>query len=123
MIKLLAYSNDKMTKVLEYAEYGDLLSLLKELGYFEPRLARTYLAQILSGVEACHNLNVVHMDIKLSNLLIDSNYQIKICDFNLSHVLDNNGAVSWYEYIDRTPNYTAPELFETPVSAQVKYAI
>lgn len=33
---------------------------------------------------------VYHSDIKCENILIDSNFDIKICDFGLSKILDNN---------------------------------
>lgn len=46
--------------------------------------------QILSGLEHCHKLHVLHRDIKGSNLLIDSEGVLKIADFGLASFFDPN---------------------------------
>lgn len=55
-----------------------------------------------------HSCGVIHRDLKSLNLLVSKNYQVKVCDFGLSRVIDsknqmtsNIGTVSW----------VAPELF------------
>lgn len=46
--------------------------------------------QLLSGLEHCHNRNVLHRDIKGSNLLIDNEGILKIADFGLASSFDPN---------------------------------
>lgn len=40
--------------------------------------------QILRGLKFIHSANVLHRDLKPSNLLINSNCDLKICDFGLA---------------------------------------
>jgi cyclin-dependent kinase 12/13 len=46
--------------------------------------------QLLSGLEHCHNRNVLHRDIKGSNLLLDNEGVLKIADFGLASSFDPN---------------------------------
>jgi serine/threonine protein kinase len=43
--------------------------------------------QILRGMKYIHSANVLHRDLKPSNLLINSNCDLRICDFGLSRFL------------------------------------
>jgi len=62
------------------------------------------------GLEYLHECNLIHRDLKSVNLLIDENFNAKVCDFGLSRVVapknqnmtGNVGTVSWI----------APEVFE-----------
>ncbi|GLD92700.1 hypothetical protein PINS_up001279 [Pythium insidiosum] len=69
---------------------------------------RYFLYQILSGLNHMHKAGVIHRDLKPSNLLINSDCQLKICDFGLARSmdLDDNGMT---EYVV-TRWYRAPEL-------------
>ncbi|XP_071946488.1 uncharacterized protein [Antedon mediterranea] len=75
--------------VVEYAPNGDILSYINECvlqngcGIKEDR-ARQLFKQIIAGVAYCHNLNVVHRDLKCENILLDENDNIKITDFGFA---------------------------------------
>ena len=47
----------------------------------------TILYNILCAISYLHSANLVHRDLKPSNMLIDSNCNIRICDFGLARVL------------------------------------
>ena len=47
----------------------------------------TIVYNILCALSYLHSANVVHRDLKPSNLLIDSNCNVRICDFGLARVL------------------------------------
>ena len=43
--------------------------------------------QIVKGIKYLHSAAVIHRDLKPSNILINSDCQIKICDFGLARSL------------------------------------
>ncbi|KAK3189808.1 hypothetical protein Dsin_029369 [Dipteronia sinensis] len=76
--------------VLKYMEH-DLAGLAANptIKFTEPQV-KCYMHQLLSGLEHCHNRNVLHRDIKGSNLLIDNDGVLKIADFGLASFFDPN---------------------------------
>lgn len=56
--------------------------------YFLPLQVKCYTNQLLSGLEHCHSRNVLHRDIKGSNLLINDEGILKIADFGLASFFD-----------------------------------
>jgi len=70
---------------LGLAEKGELFDYLKYYSKgFTEDIARFLFTQILNGVNYCHQIGFVHRDLKLDNILFDSNWIIKISDFGLS---------------------------------------
>jgi len=100
-----------MMLVLEYCPGGELFDILLYTHKLDPVTARTYFVQMLKGLKACHEVGVVHRDIKPQNLLLDHRYQLKISDFGLSFLSkeqkDTQGLLKSY---CGTPGYQAPEL-------------
>lgn len=80
-----------------------------------------FVYQVLRGLKYIHSCNVLHRDLKPSNLLVNSNCDLKICDFGLargihdnSNIMDessNNpkGSLMLTEYVV-TRWYRAPEI-------------
>merc|ERR1719419_1229355 len=70
-----------------------------------------FLYQILRGLKYIHSANVLHRDLKPSNILLNSNCDLKICDFGLARVSDpsqdHTGLLT--EYV-ATRWYRAPEV-------------
>ncbi|XP_077211552.1 putative serine/threonine-protein kinase At1g54610 [Tasmannia lanceolata] len=55
----------------------------------EPQV-KSYMQQLLAGLQHCHERGILHRDIKGSNLLIDKNGMLKIADFGLANYFDPN---------------------------------
>ena len=92
--------------VMEYAEKGDLVSLIEEKGNFTENEAKKIFLQLLSAVQTIHQNGFVHRDIKPENFLICKD-QIKLTDFGFCEEImncsrDKNG----------TPGYIPPEILE-----------
>jgi len=70
-----------------------------------------FLYQILRGLKYIHSANVIHRDLKPSNLLLNTNCDLKICDFGLARVTDPDREFQnpHTEYV-ATRWYRAPEV-------------
>ncbi|KAJ8572654.1 hypothetical protein K7X08_009165 [Anisodus acutangulus] len=76
--------------VFEYMEH-DLAGLAASPAVkFTESQIKCYIEQLLRGLEHCHSRGVLHRDIKGSNLLIDNNGNLKIGDFGLATLNQNN---------------------------------
>jgi len=70
-----------------------------------------FLYQILRGLKYIHSANVLHRDLKPSNLLLNTNCDLKICDFGLARIADPDHDHTGFltEYV-ATRWYRAPEI-------------
>jgi len=73
--------------VMEYANNGDLLGYLKWKGRLAEEEAKHIFKRVVYGMAHCHCRSVMHWDIKLDNILLDSENGIKICDFGVSKII------------------------------------
>lgn len=84
-----------------------------------PAVCKSYLYQILKGIDFCHARRILHRDLKPHNLLIDSNGWIKLADFGLARAF--GVPVRTYTHEVVTLWYRAPEIllgskqYSTPV--------
>ncbi|KAM6573659.1 hypothetical protein CsatA_017739 [Cannabis sativa] len=95
--------------VMEYAEFGDLfeyVTLYKQNRFNEDE-ARSVFQQIIFGVEYIHRNMVVHRDLKLENLVLDSNYNVKITDFGFCNVMRDG---HFLNARCGSPSYASPEI-------------
>ena len=63
---------------------------------------------LVLGLNYLHSRKVLHCDLKSSNVLIDSNWNVKLCDFGLSRIrkFDKRAQVGRVG----TPHWMAPEI-------------
>ncbi|XP_065216059.1 serine/threonine-protein kinase SIK3-like isoform X7 [Planococcus citri] len=101
---------DKMIYlVTEYASGGEIFDYLVNNGPMKEEEACRVFQQIVSAVQYCHSMNIVHRDLKAENLLLDSNNDIKLADFGFSNTFVEGQPLSTW---CGSPAYAAPELFE-----------
>lgn len=98
--------------VMEYAGGGDLLKYVKKRKRLSECEARSLFKQIVYGLGHVHSHSVLHRDIKLDNILLDDENRVKICDFGVSKIVENNAIIT--EQCG-TPAYIAPEIISSLV--------
>ncbi|KAL2939979.1 CBL-interacting serine/threonine-protein kinase 25 [Bienertia sinuspersici] len=103
--------------VLEYVGGGDLYTKIINQGKFDENLARRFFQQIITAVDFCHSRGVCHRDLKLENILLDSNgLDLKICDFGLATILKQMNNSSNNDVLLNTAcgafSYMAPEIIK-----------
>ena len=88
-----ARGEEEMFIVMEYIEGRELKDIIehKDAGdeYIEPGQLDdiiNYAIQIAEGLEAAHKKEIVHRDIKSSNIMITENSKVKIMDFGLAKI-------------------------------------
>lgn len=69
--------------VLKYEANGSLASLLERHNVFTIEFAQNLTVDILLGLAYLHTNNIIHADMKPSNVLVDKNYRAMIGDFGL----------------------------------------
>ena len=67
---------------------SDLKKLKKSSTFLTMDDVRMYVYHILCGLKYIHSCAVLHRDLKPGNILLDKNYQIKICDFGLARCVN-----------------------------------
>jgi len=92
--------------LMELAPYGDFFDMIMTHQIpFNEKIARTYFHQLIEGLEYLHFQGVAHLDIKLENLLVGQDFQLKIADFD-------NACINGQSFTSArgTAFYRAPEL-------------
>ena len=94
--------------LFEYLKNGELhnyIFLLKKK--FSEEIAKKIFYEILLGLETCHESGMSHGDIKLQNILFNSNFGIKLIDLGFAKKI-KEGLIS---EITGSKYYNAPEMF------------
>jgi serine/threonine protein kinase len=100
-------ADDAVYLIMEYVAGASLAQLVAERGPLsEPRAAEIAL-QLLSVLDAAHELGIVHRDIKPANIMITPAGQVKLTDFGIAHVVGGTRLTSGG--VVGTPAYMAPE--------------
>lgn len=70
--------------IMQHAENGSILDLIHQHKRIPEGRSCSIFRQIMAGLEFCHSQGVAHRDIKCENILLDSNYVVKLIDFGFA---------------------------------------
>ena len=94
--------------VMEYMEGITLKEYIKKNGRIESREAAYIAAQICSALEAAHEKNIVHRDIKPHNIMITNDNRVKVTDFGIARA-SSNSTMQVGDSILGSVHYISPE--------------
>ncbi len=100
-------------------EFVDGLSLrqLLQQRRLAPAEALAIVIQICQALQYAHEQGIIHRDIKPENILLDKKGQVKIADFGIAKLMDQepqNISLTGAADVMGTPHYMAPEQLEKP---------
>lgn len=107
--------------VLELCSNGSVMDMVKKRRCLALPEVRRYTVQLCGAIKYMHARNVIHRDLKMGNLFLDHDMNLKIGDFGLAAVLvsPEEYKKGLYENAKKrrttlcgTPNYIAPEILE-----------
>ncbi|PSR90406.1 kinase-like domain-containing protein [Coniella lustricola] len=103
------HTENKLMLVFDYMD-GDLKKYMDtkgERGALHPDLIKSFMYQLLKGIDFCHKNKVLHRDLKPQNLLINGKGQLKLGDFGLArafgipvNTFSNEVVTLWYRAPD-----------------------
>ena len=119
-------SNKNIIKLIEVIELREHILIIQELFYGislsqyykknwksedlskeKEKAYKIVLKQIFEAVNYLHKNNIAHLDIKLENILINKNLEIKLIDFGFG-IYDPKKKLN--NFFGGTPNYMSPEI-------------
>jgi len=101
--------------VMKYAFFGEIFSLVQEKGRLPENLVRTFILQLLDGLQYLHSNRIFHRDLKPENLLLDQSLKIVIADFG-SAIINKTSDLDKKQFLfdNNIPigskEYNAPEI-------------
>lgn len=101
------YDDDTIYLVLEHIQGKDITKFFSGKTVNKENIKKIF-TQLVKAVLYIHEKNIIHRDLKLENILIDEDYQIKLTDFGLCTVKQDE--YSFYETKLGTCRYTSPEM-------------
>lgn len=101
---------NKYYMAMEFIEGVGLDVFIKRQPYSISDAVRIF-AQLLEGMKVAHAAGVIHRDLKPGNIILDKNQQVKIIDFGIAKVQDDqDGYKTATGMFIGTLNYLAPEI-------------
>lgn len=101
--------------VMEFVDGKPLSAVIEEKGKLDPRVAILIFSEITRGLEYAHGKGVVHRDLKPHNIIISKKGEVKIIDFGIAAIEDDDDSDKTRQMLTKTgsaigtPAYMSPE--------------
>ncbi|XP_049993483.1 ribosomal protein S6 kinase alpha-4 isoform X3 [Alexandromys fortis] len=108
-----AFQTDaKLHLILDYVSGGEMFTHLYQRQYFKEAEVRVYGGEIVLALEHLHKLGIIYRDLKLENVLLDSEGHIVLTDFGLSKEFLTEEKERTFSFCG-TIEYMAPEIIRS----------
>ena len=112
--------------VMEFINGSSLLKYIVSKGKLSEKDSSFIIETILKALQALHNKNVLHRNLKPENILLNytsNGTELKLSDFGFSCTLNDNDESAWHSSENicskcGTPGYMAPELLSNKTSTK-----
>ena len=122
IVRLLDFGtySGRFFEVMEYAAGG---TLADHMPYDEKHLKQIVIPQVLSGLKTLHDHNIIHKDIKPTNLFyLDGKRQwVLVGDYGISSLVEGETSLHQSTSVKRTVEFAAGELFSGIFGYEVDY--
>ncbi|EER28441.1 polo-like serine threonine protein kinase, putative [Coccidioides posadasii C735 delta SOWgp] len=98
--------------ILEMCPNGSVMEMVKKRRCLSLPEVRRFMIQLCGAVKYLHKRNVAHRDLKMGNLFLDRNMNIKVGDFGLAAIILSEKDEKRRKTLCGTPNYIAPEVLD-----------
>ncbi|XP_049848094.1 uncharacterized protein LOC126311189 [Schistocerca gregaria] len=110
-----AVFHPRICLAFEYAPLGSLYDVMNgPLPNLSWALIFKWMKHIILGVKVMHEYNppIYHRDLKTPNILVNANYDLKISDFGLARIIQDESTMTTLVKLRGTYAYTAPEVYQ-----------
>ena len=109
-IKSAFQDSTKLYMVSEFMQGGDMFFHMHDgqIVIFNNEKTKFYILELVLAIEFLHKKNMIYRDLKPENILLDEKGHVKLTDFGLSKILDEESDKTFT--ICGTPQYLAPEV-------------
>ena len=105
------HQNSKLMIIMEYhGKWFTCNKIIKANGPLLKASVIKYLVQIVEGVYFLHHKNIIHNDIKPSNILFNNDDNLKLCDFGIA-INENSTSSTSTSFIRGSFHYISPERY------------